>query len=389
MDLLGAHTDRHMPQLIDELLLDAEKDLDINQILSFIVTANPALQSELKLPLQSENHVESNEAEEDEVVKFIIKLFNIWVSGVEGQLWLNVDTRYMTPDLQSKIQSFTQLHNFPSPKRNIRLPEQFLKNLSCNIRKARQGTIEPLPGKPTDNPLYVNIERLARNQESFKAVNYAANEDSSRIIPLQQLINFTNFINAIKKASAQLNSFLVEQFSPKTSLAQTETPNKCSRFSLFSSCLGRDKEAKNETTKTRLLDTSSGNSSINSNKKLSLTAALDDYLAIRTDENEQYHLWGKVFSYFPFIASPFSLDEKKTAVAKLKYWKERELNPPLDAGKDTEQQFTDRDIAAIRDHRLGKLCNEYADQLPKALLEAESRKMNNIPQYPAKYSRVR
>lgn len=361
----GTRRLKFMP-LIEEILKYAEKDLDITEILTFIVTANPQLQSEIQLP-QDLNNETDIAADKDEVVKFIIKLYNIWISALSGQLCFNVDTSNMGSNTQLKISEFTKEHQFPSMIKP-EFPEDFTKELFSRIRKARQSVIQPLANKPINNHLYNGIERVVTNQTNFAGVNFFVKNDSVRIVKVDYLKTFENFKIALQKISKALNDFLRSSNEENNESLQQPASHSAPSTSIFNCCGNRKENHAYAPLK--------ANTSINSDrtvdfeeKKPDFLQALLTYRTKRMNEQDRYHFWGQIFSC---IASPFSLKEKINAVDKLIYWIHRERgNLAKNEQQDLQLQFTERDIGAIRDHRLGIISSNYENDLPQAFKNAE------------------
>ncbi len=362
--------------LINEILELAEKDLDITEILRYIVTANPKLKSEIQIPSNTPGETVFNN---DEVIKFILSLYNVWIGGLSGQLCLNVDTSYLTPNIQNQISGFTEQHQFPTMLKP-QFPDIFSIGLYDKIRKARQKDIQPISNtdKPINKHLFDSIARLVKDHQNFARVNAEVKSDSNRIIKPDLLKTFENFKIALKKVTQCLIDYL-DTINPAPKTPSKQETSSPSFLSLFSCNSNRNKEK----SYSKLSPALNTNTSINcdpsteyvSVDKPDFLTALDNYKQQRLTEN-QYHFWGTLFCCC--LTDPFSLKEKIRAVEILTYWKKKESNllHPKDLN-DTKYTITERDIAAIRDHRLGTLANEYEDDLPAAFKNAEHRVKNN------------
>lgn len=327
--------------LIEKVLVCAEQDINEKDILRYIITINPKLNSEV-----------NNSKNKEQIQNFFKTFYTTWLARCTAELFgLTLDSCCVPAhqyDTVRMINEFIAKEHFPKMGKQS-LNEDFLIKLRKKIDCVQTEGIKPFVESemPQENFLFQGVKRIFENQANFQSALIKIEGDSNRIFSLQDLKISVNFKHALEIIRAPLNQFLKDYKVPTPPADTSATPP------IFIHTFN---------TKTEIADEYA---------TLSLTETVQKYIGKRKAENKTYHFWGRLFA---FTGKPFSVEDKENAINKIIYWKERETGNKSDDSQDIQNQFSPRDIAAIRDHRLGKLCAKHNEELERLFKFAQSKK---------------
>lgn len=368
-------TRKELMPLIDEVLAHAEKDLDVNKIIRYIITANPNLQNDFNASLTSHPTLDDQNPLVTKLDTFICDMYDSWFAKLTGSLFLEFDLNKYGPTVSIEANNFNKEHQLLRRK-SVKYPTAFSQKLKSAIISTISCSIDPIAPESETNYVYQLIQKCCLNASNFdqamKEMQTLNREFHNKGC---QIVNSPNFIAAKEELKRPFIQYLDQKFPAVAT----------SWFDFFSCCKRRNKDS----TLKPLLKATAQNPSINgdmaaTNVKPDFITALNTYISTRREDPNQYHFWGSIFSCLAV-----SLTEKEVAVAKLIYWKQRELMNCSNKDIDETKRFTRRDIVAIRDGQLGRLCNDYKDHLPKEFLDAEIGISNSPACAPVKYMRQR